>query len=58
MKVFLRAIGATKKGGGSSAASYLLFEPGFCRQLIKLGYADAMAQEAEIRTFFGLEDAV
>ena len=56
VKLFLRAIGATKKGGGSSAASYLLFEPGFCRQLIKLGYADAMAQEENIRAFFGLNE--
>ncbi len=55
IKLFLRAIGATKKGGGSSATSYLLFEPGFCRQLIKLGYADAMAQKEEIEAFFGLE---
>ncbi len=55
IKLFLRAIGATKKGGGSSATSYLLFEPGFCRQLIKLGYADAMAQEDKIRGFFGLD---
>ncbi|OUS14738.1 patatin [Gammaproteobacteria bacterium 50_400_T64] len=55
VKLFLRAIGATKKGGGSSATSYLLFEPGFCRELIKLGYADAMAQEDKIRAFFGLD---
>ncbi len=57
VKLFLRAIGATKKGGGSSAASYLLFEPGFCRQLIKLGYEDAMTQEDNIRAFFGLNEA-
>ncbi len=56
VKIFLRAIGATKKGGGSSATSYLLFEPGFCRELIKLGYADAMKQESKIQTFFGMEE--
>ncbi|RLA40520.1 MAG: patatin-like phospholipase family protein [Gammaproteobacteria bacterium] len=55
VKLFLRAIGATKKGGGSSATSYLLFEPGFCRQLIKLGYADAMEQKEAIEAFFGLD---
>ncbi len=55
MKLFLRAIGATKKGGGSSATSYLLFEPGFCRELIQLGYADAMAQKEAIEAFFGLD---
>ncbi|MEZ0122094.1 MAG: patatin-like phospholipase family protein [Candidatus Reddybacter sp.] len=56
VKLFLRAIGATKKGGGSSATSYLLFEPGFCRQLIKLGYADAMEQKEKIEAFFGLQE--
>ena len=56
VKLFLRAIGATKKGGGSSATSYLLFEPGFCRQLIKLGYADAMEQKENIEAFFGLNE--
>ncbi len=55
MKLFLRAIGATKEGGGSSATSYLLFEPGFCRELIQLGYADAMAQKEAIEAFFGLD---
>ncbi len=55
MKLFLRAIGATKKGGGSSATSYLLFEPGFCRELIQLGYADAMTQKEAIEAFFGLD---
>lgn len=57
VKLFLRAIGATKKGGGSSAASYLLFEPGFCRELIKLGHADALKHKADIEAFFGLQIA-
>ena len=56
VKLFLRAIGATKKGGGSSATSYLLFEPGFCRALIKLGQGDAMAQKENIQKFFGLDE--
>jgi len=55
MKLFLRAIGATKKGGGSSATSYLLFEPGFCRELINLGYDDAMARKEAIEAFFSLD---
>ncbi len=54
MKIFLRAIGANSKGGGSSAASYLLFEPGFCRDLLELGYRDALEQEHQILAFFGL----
>ena len=32
--LFLRLTGATARGGGASAASYLLFEQGFCRKLI------------------------
>src|SRR5690606_6572470 len=56
LRLFLRSIGATPEGGGASAASYLLFEPGFCRRLIALGYADAMAQRRQIAAFFGLPD--
>jgi NTE family protein len=54
LRLFLRLTGATARGGGSSAASYLLFEPGFCRELIDLGMRDAQAKEDEIRQFFGL----
>jgi NTE family protein len=54
LRLFLRSIGATAEGSGASAASYLLFEPGFCRRLIALGYADAMAQRQRIAAFFGL----
>jgi len=48
----LRLTGATAQGGGTSAASYLLFEPGFCRKLIELGYQDALTQQDAIETFF------
>jgi NTE family protein len=54
LRLFLRLTGATARGGGSSAASYLLFEPGFCRELIDLGMRDAQAKKDEIRQFFGL----
>ena len=54
LRLFLRLTGATARGGGSSAASYLLFEPGFCRELIDMGKRDAQAKEDEIRQFFGL----
>jgi NTE family protein len=54
LRLFLRLTGATARGGGSSAASYLLFEPGFCRELIDMGMRDALAKENEIRQFFGL----
>ena len=54
LKLFLKLIGATAQGGGISAASYLLFEPGFSRKLIALGHSDALAQEDAIRSFFDL----
>lgn len=52
MRSFMRVTGATKRGGGASMASYLLFEREFCRELIEHGYKDAMEMEREIRLFF------
>lgn len=52
MRSVMRKTGATGKNGGSSMASYLMFEGGFCRELIRHGYADAMELESEIRLFF------
>lgn len=48
----MRMIGATEGGSGASLASYLLFEKGFCKELIDLGYRDAMAQRESILEFF------
>jgi NTE family protein len=42
MRSLMKTTGATGKGGGASFASYLLFEPGFCKELISQGYQDAM----------------
>ena len=53
MRVFLRTIGATRRGGGSSLASYILFESEYCNRLIECGYADAMEQSETIRKFVG-----
>lgn len=52
MRVAMKIIGATKKGGGASLASYLLFEKAFCKELIDCGYRDAMAQRDSIEAFF------
>lgn len=43
-----------KDDGTGTMLSLILFEKGFCNALLELGYADAMAKEAEIRQFFGL----
>lgn len=53
LRLFLRSSGATRSPG-ASAVSYLLFEQGFCRALMSLGYKDAMAREEEIRQFLGV----
>lgn len=49
----LAGSGATGRGGGT-AVSYLLFEQGFCRELMDLGYQDAWARRAEIAQFLAL----
>nr|WP_245399766.1 patatin-like phospholipase family protein [Atopomonas sediminilitoris] len=53
LRFFLGGSGATRSSGGS-ALSYLLFEQGFCRELIELGYQDAMAQRDKLMEFLGL----
>ena len=54
LRLFLRGPGGTREGGGG-LLSYLLFEPGYCSELIELGYQDAMAKKAELSAFLGLE---
>ncbi|VXC91776.1 Patatin [Pseudomonas sp. 8Z] len=56
LRLFLRGPGATK-AGGAGVLSYLLFESGYCNELIELGYQDAMARKAELCSFLGLAEA-
>jgi NTE family protein len=52
LRFFLRAIGATAKGGGATAASYLLFANKFIVELMALGREDGLAEAESIRAFF------
>lgn len=53
IRTLLSGSGATRRGGGT-AVSYLLFEQGFCRALMALGYRDAVARRDEIAAFLGM----
>jgi NTE family protein len=50
VRFLLRGIGAMNRNG-SNLASYLLFESGYCKALIELGYQDTMAKRAEVLEF-------
>lgn len=52
LRFFLRAIGATAKGGGTTAASYLLFHQSFIKELMELGYQDTMWEADRLKSFF------
>jgi len=53
LRFILRGTGATRKRG-LSLATYLLFEPGYCRDLIALGYKDVFKQGNVIKKFLEL----
>ncbi len=50
IRFMLRGLGAMRSSG-ANLVSYLLFEKGFCRALIELGYQDAMNRREEILAF-------
>jgi NTE family protein len=50
VRILLRGLGASSHSG-LQLVSYLLFESGFTRALIDMGYRDAMEMEDELRAF-------
>jgi NTE family protein len=52
IRFLLRSIGAMRRGG-ANLASYLLFEQGYCRELVGLGYHDTMKRREEVEAFLG-----
>lgn len=56
VRTLLRTIGI-RQHSDSSLASYLLFEKGFTKRLIELGYQDAMAQMPALMAFLQGEPA-
>jgi NTE family protein len=56
LRALLRTLGANNSAG-TLLLSYLLFERGFTRELIALGYEDARARADEIRAFLALQKA-
>jgi NTE family protein len=51
MRLLLRSLGAWQRSGGD-LLSYILFEQPYTRELIQLGYDDAMRRRGEIEAFF------
>jgi len=56
IRTLLSTVGGTRRSG-SNLLSYLLFEKSYCRELIKLGYADTMARKDDLLTFLQLDRA-
>ena len=52
MRLLLRGLGAMKRRG-SSLVSYVLFEEGYTRALIDLGYQDTLKRKDEVLRFLG-----
>jgi NTE family protein len=50
VRLLLNGLGATSRSG-MQLVSYLLFESGFTRALIEMGYRDALEMEDELRAF-------
>lgn len=53
IRLLLRSVGITNDAE-SSLVSYLLFDKNYCKELINLGFNDALEQENKIRKFLNL----
>ncbi len=56
VRTLLGGLGVSSRASdvkGAALASYLLFEAAYTRELMDLGYADALNQSDEVRNFFG-----
>ncbi len=53
LKFLLKGLGSTKSSG-ADLVSYLAFDKAYTRKLLKLGYADGLAQEKALLEFFGV----
>ncbi len=51
VRTFMRTTGSGRNEAGVNIGSYLLFTRNFCKELIELGYKDALAQGEEIQSF-------
>jgi len=52
IRFLLNTVGAMRRGG-ANLASYLLFEQGYCQELIALGYHDTIKRRDEVEAFLG-----
>ena len=52
LRLLLRGVGALNKSG-ANFMSYLLFEKGYCRELIDMGFRDTMKRKDEVLEFLG-----
>ena len=50
IRFLMRSVGAMRRGG-ANLASYLLFERGYCNELIDLGYNDTIKRRDEVEAF-------
>jgi NTE family protein len=53
LRRLLRVLGVNGEES-SSLASFLMFDPGYCQRLIKLGYQDALDHRQRIEAFLDL----